>query len=48
MYRPLQNVPVLSLGTLATPPPPGTEGYLGGGGDLEASLRHAHLKPPNP
>ena len=25
-----------------------TEGYLGGGGDLEASLRHAHLKPPNP
>ena len=25
-----------------------SEGYLGGGGDLEASLRHAHLKPPNP
>ena len=24
------------------------EGYLGGGGDLEASLRHAHLKPQNP
>ena len=27
---------------------PCTEGYLGGGGDLEASLRHARSQTPKP
>ena len=34
--------------SMASPTSVHTEGYLGGGGDLEASLRHARLQTPKP